>query len=204
MNFFARFLFVVTAHTVACFASTIHAAVESGQPAPDFSFTDLAGKSATLADFRGQVVVLEWLNPACPYVVRHYRSGNLPETQRLVAADGAVWLQINSMAMGDLDAATSFEWQKKQGVVATGYIRDRSGKLGRLYGARNTPHVFVISKDGKLVYQGAVDDQPQGSQATASSAFNYVKAALDALKANRPVEKPTTPPYGCEIKYSSE
>ena len=182
-------------------ATVVLAGVESGQPAPDFTFTDLAGRTQKLSDFRGKVVVLEWLNPACPYVVRHYRSGNMPSTQAAAAADGAVWLQVNSTAMGDLDPAKSAEWQQKQGVVATAYIRDQSGKLGRLFGAQTTPHCFVIGRDGTLVYQGAIDDQPQASQANTSSAHNYVKAVLAAVKVGRPVEVATTPPYGCGVKY---
>jgi AhpC/TSA family len=188
----------------ACSAPVVRAAVESGRLAPDFTFTDLAGKTQKLSDFRGKIVVLEWLNPACPYVVRHYRSGNLPATQKLAAAEGVVWLQINSMAMGDLDAAKSAEWQQKQGVIATAYIRDPGGKIGRLYGAQTTPHCFVIGRDGKLAYRGAIDDQPQASVANTDSAHNYVKAALTALKAGRPLEKTTTTPYGCEIKYGSD
>jgi hypothetical protein len=180
------------------------AAVASGQPAPDFTFTDLAEKTRKLSEFRGKVVVLEWLNPACPYVLRHYRSGNLPGTQAGAAADGAVWLQINSTAMGDLDSAKSVEWQKKNGVIATAYIRDQEGRIGRLYGARTTPHLYVIAKDGTLAYQGAIDDQPGASVANTTSAHNYVKAALAALKAGKPVEKTTTEPYGCAVKYGAE
>lgn len=182
-------------------ATAVLAGVESGQPAPDFTFTDLVGRTQKLSDFRGKVVVLEWLNPACPYVVRHYRSGNMPSTQAAAAADGAVWLQVNSTAMGDLDPAKSAEWQQKQGVVATAYIRDQSGKLGRLFGAQTTPHCFVIGRDGTLVYQGAIDDQPQASQANTSSTHNYVKAVLAAVNAGRPVEVATTQPYGCGVKY---
>lgn len=182
----------------------IRAAVKSGQPAPEFSFTDLAGRAHQLSEYRGKIVVLEWLSPACPFVIRHYRSGSMPATQALAAADGVVWLQINSAAMGDLDPAKSIEWQKKQGAIATAYIRDAEGKLGRLYGAQTTPHLFVIAKDGTLAYQGAVDDQPNAGQATTSLAHNYVKAALAALKAGQPVAKTATQPYGCAVKYGSE
>ncbi|MDP3070889.1 MAG: redoxin domain-containing protein [Opitutaceae bacterium] len=183
------------------FVATAAAAVESGQPAPDFTFTDLAGKAHKLSAYRGQVVVLEWLNPTCPVVGRHYRSGNMQATQKAAADEGAVWLQINSSAMGDLDAAQSAEWQKKQGVVATAYIRDRKGEIGRLFAAETTPHVYVISKAGVLAYQGAIDDQPTASQANTTAAHNYVKAALAALKAGQPVAKPKTQPYGCGVKY---
>lgn len=147
------------------------------------------------------MVVLEWLNPACPYVVRHYRSGNMQSTQTVAAADGAVWLQVNSTAMGDLDPEKSVEWQRKQGVVAAAYIRDQSGKLGRLFGAQTTPHCFVIGRDGTLAYQGAIDDQSQATQANTPASHNYVKAALAALKAGQAVEKATTQPYGCGVKY---
>ena len=182
-------------------ATLLSAGVESGKPAPDFTFTDLAGKTQTLSDFRGKVVVLEWLNPACPYVVRHYRSGNMQSTQTVAAADRAVWLQVNSTAMGDLDPEKSVEWQRKQGVVAAAYIRDQSGKLGRLFGAQTTPHCFVIGRDGTLAYQGAIDDQSQATQANTPASHNYVKAALAALKAGHAVEKATTQPYGCGVKY---
>lgn len=195
-----RLLWAV-ALAAAVVVPTALTAVESGKPAPDFTFTDLAGKTRKLSDFRGKVVVVEWLNPACPYVVRHYRSGNMQDTQTVAAAAGAVWLQVNSTAMGDLDPQKSAEWQKKQGVVATAYLRDQSGQLGRLFGAQTTPHCFVIGPDGTLVYQGAIDDQPQASQANTTSAHNYVKAALAALAAGRPVEVPSTPPYGCGVKY---
>lgn len=203
MKSLVHFLFATAAVLAICLAHPAHAAVESGKPAPDFTFADISGKTHKLSDYRGKVVVLEWLNPGCPVVLRHYRSGNMPDTQAVAAADGAVWLQINSSAMGDLDAAKSVEWQTKNGALATAYIRDQSGTLGRLYGAQTTPHLYVISKDGTLAYQGAIDDQPNASQATTMSAHNYVKAALAALKAGKPVEKTSTESYGCGVKYGA-
>jgi hypothetical protein len=184
-------------------ASVINAAVESGSPAPNFTFTDLSGKTHQLADFRGKVVIMEWLNPGCPYILRHYRSGNLPLLQAKAAAAGVIWLQVNSSAMGDLDPARSAEWQKKQGASATAYIRDESGNLGRLYGAQTTPHFYIISGDGTLVYQGAIDDQPNASLPMTMSAHNYVTAALAALRAGQPVEQSKTKPYGCSVKYAN-
>lgn len=198
---FLPLLVLVGVFAAAGAPSVSQAAVASGQPAPEFAFTDLSGKPQKLSDFRGKVVVLEWFSPACPYVLRHYRSGNLPAMQAAAAAEGVVWLQINSGAMGDLDAAKSAEWQKKQGVTATAYIRDQSGDIGRLYDARTTPHLFVVARDGTLAYQGAIDDQPQASLANTKSGHNYVKAALAALQAGRPVEKAATEPYGCSVKY---
>jgi hypothetical protein len=185
------------------FAPDAQATVAPGQPAPDFTVTDVAGKSHKLSDYRGKIVILEWLNPACPYVLRHYRSGNMPSTQAAAAAEGAIWLQVNSTAMGDLDPAATADWQKKQNVVATGYVRDQSGKLGRLFAAETTPHLYVIARDGTLAYQGAIDDQPNAIQANTMDAHNYVKAALTALKAGKPVETATTKPYGCGVKYDS-
>lgn len=196
--------FGAVALAAALVISVSRAAVESGKPAPDFAVTDIAGKTHRLSDYRGKIVVLEWLNPGCPFVVRHYRSGNMQSTQKAAAADGAVWLQVNSGSIGDLDAAKSVEWQTKQGVTATAYIRDETGKLGRLFGARTTPHLFVIGKDGTLAYQGAIDDQPNASVTNTMSAHNYVKAALTALREGKPVEKTSSQPYGCGVKYGAE
>lgn len=179
----------------------VAAAVASGQPAPDFAVADITGKVHQLSAYRGRIVVLEWTAPACPYVLRHYRSGSLPGTQAAAAAAGAVWLQVNSSAVGDLEAAKTAEWQKKNGVVATAYLRDESGRLGRLYGAQTTPHLYVIAPDGTLAYQGAIDDQPSASLANTLAAHNFVKAALAALQAGRPVEQAATKPYGCAVKY---
>lgn len=203
MNLLVKSL-LATAGLALLFVSPVCAGAEAGQPAPAFSVTDVAGKSHSLAAYRGKVVVLEWLNPGCPFVVRHYRSGNMQSTQAMAVADGAIWLQVNSGAMGDLDAAKSIEWQTKQGVTVTGYVRDQTGKLGRLFGAQTTPHLFVIAKDGTLAYQGAIDDQPNANVTNTASAHNYVKAALAALKAGKPVEKTSTPSYGCGVKYGAE
>ncbi len=181
-------------------AATLPAA-ESGRPAPDFTVTDLDGRTHRLADYRGRIVVLEWTAPACPYVLRLYKSGSLPATQQAAAAAGAVWLQVNSSAMGDLDPAKTREWQQKNGVVAGGYLRDVDGRLGRLYGAQTTPHLFIIAADGTLAYQGAIDDQPSASLANTLAAHNYVRAALAALQAGRPVAPAATKPYGCSVKY---
>lgn len=185
-------------------ANSGRAEAESGRPAPDFEVKDISGQTHRLSDYRGRIVVLEWLNPGCPFVVRHYKSGNMQSTQKEAAADGAVWLQVNSGSVGDLDPAKSMEWQKKQGVSVTGYVRDPSGKLGRLFGAKTTPHLFVINREGTLVYQGAIDDQPNANVLNTMSAHNFVKAALAALRDGRPVEKASAPPYGCGVKYGAE
>src|SRR4051812_34945239 len=154
MRSFFQTLFAGIALLLVCGGMTSRAAVEPGQPASDFAFADLAGKTHQLSEYRGKVVVLEWLSPGCPFVGRHYRSGNLPGMQAAAAADGVIWLQVNSSAMGDVDPAKTVEWQKKNNATATAYIRDMDGKIGRLFGAENTPHLFVIAKDGTLAYQG--------------------------------------------------
>jgi hypothetical protein len=199
----AALCFTALTATFAASAESPSAAIAPGTSAPDFTFTDAAGKAHQLSNLRGRIVVLEWLNPSCPYVVRHYRSGNLPATQATAAADGAVWLQINSTAMGDLEPAKSAEWQQRNSVTATAYIRDQSGRIGRLYGARTTPHLYIIGKDGRVAYQGAIDDQPHASQANTPSAHSYVKAALAALRAGRQVDPSQTEPYGCGVKYGA-
>ncbi len=195
------FSFLVLA--AALVAATALRALESGQPVPDLAFTDSTGKAHRLSAFRGKTVVLEWLNPACPYVQRHYRSGNLPTLQAEAAAAGIVWLQVNSNAMGDLDAKATADWQRKQNVVATAYIRDVTGALGRHFGAEKTPHFAVVGPDGVLAYQGAIDDQPSGSVATVAAAKNYVKAALAALKAGQRIDPSRTDAYGCAVKYGA-
>jgi peroxiredoxin len=183
------------------------AGVESGKPAPDFTFNDIHGKTQSLSDFKGKVVVLEWVNSGCPVVQRHYQAGNMQSTQKAAAAQGAVWIQINSGypgGQGDLDNAEAAKWQKSNGVTATTYFRDPTGKVGKLYGAKATPHMYVINQEGTLVYQGAIDDKPNAKGADTLKANNYVKAALAAIQAGKPVEKAATQAYGCAIKYGRD
>jgi hypothetical protein len=161
-------LFFAAAIVAAVGVSVAGAAVGSGKPAPDFTLTDVTGKTHRLSEYKGKVVVLEWVNSGCPFVQRQYNSGNMQSTQHAAAADGAVWLQICSNragARGDLDNAKAAAWQSKHGVHATAYLRDQSGKVGRLYGAKATPHMFVINQEGVLVYQGAIDDKPNAKEA---------------------------------------
>jgi peroxiredoxin len=190
---------------VGLFAAGLLSAATVGQPAPAFTLTDLDGKTHSLADFKGKTVVLEWVNPLCPFVVKHYeKSGNLPATQAAAKADGVVWLQINSAApgkQGDYDAAAAKEWQTKNKVVAAAYLRDVDGKVGKAYDAKTTPQIFVINAEGVLVYNGAIDSKRSTNAADIESSENYVKSALAALKEGKPVPTPTTQPYGCSVKY---
>ncbi|MBI2497406.1 MAG: redoxin domain-containing protein [Opitutae bacterium] len=157
------------------------ATAEVGKAAPDFTLTDINGNQHSLAEYRGKTVVLEWVNPECPIVMKHYdRSGNMPKVQQAAAADGAVWLQINSGhpgAQGDYAPARAAAWQKRHGTVATAYFRDQDGRVGRLYDARTTPHMFVIDGGGTLVYAGGIDSIRSGNPDDIAQATNYVTAA---------------------------
>ena len=204
MTSFAKFLLLGVILTAAS-ARTASAAVAIGQPAPDFFVTDIAGRMHKLSDYRGQTVVLEWHNPDCPIVHKHYDSDNLPKLQRTATADGVIWLLINSGAPGkqgaDYTAAEFKAWLKKYHAAPTAYLRDPAGKVGHLYAAKTTPHMFVITADGTLVYDGAIDSIRSADVADVPKAVNYVTAALAAVKAGRPVEKAATQPYGCSVKY---
>jgi peroxiredoxin len=182
------------------------AAPEVGKPAPDFTLTDITGTAHKLSSFAGKTVVLEWVNPECPFVVKHYeKSGNMPKTQKAALADGVVWLQINSGhagAQGDFEPAKVKEWMTKTGAASTAYFRDSDGKVGKLYDARTTPHMFVIDAKGVLVYAGGIDDIRSANPDDIAKATNYVTAALADLKAGRAVQTATSRPYGCSVKYA--
>ena len=196
-------LFAVAA-LVAIAPSPVLAGVSVGRPAPDFSLTDVNGHVRKLSDYRGKTVVLEWTNPECPIVQKHYLSGNMPSLQKSATASGVVWLSINSGhsgGEGDYDPAQVAQWLGSTGAAPTAYLRDRDGTVGHLYGAKATPHMFVISADGTLVYQGAIDSIPSADPADIARATNYVKAALDSLQAGRPVAVGTSRAYGCAVKY---
>ncbi len=179
-------------------------AVETGQSAPDFTLTDIEGKTYSLSDFRGKTVVLEWMNQGCPFVVKHYNSGNIPAVQRDAIADGVIWLVINSGhegAQGDLEPAAVKSWQSEKGASFTAYFRDRDGSVGRLYGAKTTPHMYVITADGILAYQGAIDSIRSTKISDIDRAENYVRSALKDISEGRAVRTDTTRPYGCSVKY---
>jgi AhpC/TSA family len=206
MNF-PRFPLVLVAAITALFAGAApaSAAVANGQPAPDFTLTDIDGQPHHLSDYKGKTVVLEWNNPDCPIVHKHYDSGNIPGLQKAAAADGVVWLLINSGAPGkeggDYTADQIKAWLKERGSVPTAYLRDPTGTVGHLYGAQTTPHMFVITADGMLVYHGGIDSIASADQADIPRAENYVKEALAEVKAGQPVAKGSSRPYGCTVKY---
>lgn len=197
-------LFVAAAALAALFVSPLRA-VDVGQPAPDFKLTDLDGNARSLSDYRGKTVVLEWNNPDCPIVRKHYDSGNIPTLQRDATADGVVWLMINSGAPGQQGADYSTpdlkSLLKKYDAAPTAYFRDQDGNVGHLYSAKTTPHLYIIDPKGTLMYQGAIDSIPSANQADIAKATNYVRDALGAMKAGKPIQNTATKPYGCSVKY---
>lgn len=175
--------------------------VEIGGKAPGFTLTDSKGKAVSLSDYKGKTVVLEWTNPNCPFVQRQYRDKLMTGLQAEYTKKGVAWLLINSTNKGHGDyksgealEATYASW----GASQTAIVMDPDGKAGKAYDAKTTPHMFVIDKAGNLVYQGAIDDDPRGSNA---SRQGYVKNALDALMSDKEIVTTTTKPYGCSVKY---
>jgi len=206
MQSITRLLLLGAAALAATLPALRAAPAEVGRPAPDFSLTDINGQKHSLSESKGKTVVLEWTNPECPIVMKHYdRSGNMPKLQKEAVADGVVWLTINSGhagAQGDHTPEQVATWLKKNGAAPTAYFRDQAGKVGRLYDATNTPHMFVIDPGGTLVYAGGIDSIASGNPADIPKATNYVRAALADLKAGRPVGKSHGQVYGCGVKYS--
>ncbi len=180
------------------------ASVETGAQAPAFSVQDASGATRTLAEFSGRTVILEWTNHGCPYVRKHYDSDTMQTLQRDTTADGIVWLQVISSAPGEqghLDAAGARARVQTDNAAPTATLLDPSGAMGRAYGARTTPHMYIINPQGVLVYQGAIDDQPSARPASLQGANSYVRAALADLAAGRLVQTAETVPYGCGVKY---
>jgi peroxiredoxin len=175
-----------------------------GSAAPDFSLTDAKGKTHSLSQYKGKYVVLEWFNPECPFVKKHYGSGNMQKLQEEYTGKGITWLTIDSNAPGSegnltADAASKVMtgWKTHQ----TALLLDPEGKAGRAYGAKNTPNMVVISPEGKIVYEGAIDSKATPNPADIPSSTNYVKVALDESLAGKPITTSTTKPYGCSVKY---
>jgi hypothetical protein len=197
-------LFVSSALSLATSAALATAAI--GQPAPAFSAVDTTGKTVSLADYKGKTVVLEWLNPGCPYVRKHYGAANMQATQKSAVDKGVVWLAINSTAPDATDylkPGPLGDWMKTQKAAATATLMDENGKVGRAYGARVTPHMYVIDSKGTLVYAGAIDNKPTSRASDIPGATNHVNAALAEVLAGKPVSVAATQPYGCTVKYSS-
>jgi hypothetical protein len=185
-------------------AGALAAAVQTGAPAPAFTGTDTKGVEHTLAGYRGRTVVLEWTNHECPYAVKHYATGNMQGLQGTATASGAVWLTVVSSRAGEqgyVDAAAADRLTASRKAKPTAVLLDPTGRIGRLYEARTTPHMFVVDAAGTLVYMGAIDDRPTAGHASVRGARNYVREALEALAAGRPIAVASTRPYGCSVKY---
>jgi hypothetical protein len=190
---------------LAVLAAPAAAAPVVGQPAPNFKLADTNGKPVTLADFRGKTVVLEWSNPECPFVRKHYGSENMQKAQAAAARDGVVWLTINSSApgkQGHMNGAQAKSFVAKAGARPAAYLLDPRGVVGKVYAAKTTPHMYIVNKAGTLVYAGGIDDKPTPNPADVNGARNHVLAALSELKAGKPVSVATSRPYGCSVKYS--
>jgi peroxiredoxin len=188
----------------ALVAAPALAAPTVGQPAPAFTVTDSNGRQHSLADFRGKTVVLEWTNADCPFVKKFYEPGAMQRMQADATANGVVWLTVNSGAPGKQGHVTpeaANAKMKAAGFNSTAYIPDADGALGRLYGARTTPHMYVIDPRGTLVYAGGIDDTPTANSADIPKARNFVQLALADVAAGRPVATATSRPYGCSVKY---
>lgn len=199
-------IFVALLLTSAAAPDTRAAEPSIGKPVPDFTAVDSKGRTHQLSAYRGKRVILEWTNHDCPFVGKHYRSGNMQNTQKAATADGTVWLSVISSAPdleGHVSGAEADALTQRRNANPTAVLLDASGDVGRLYRARVTPHIFIIDKDGTLAYKGAIDSIPSGDAADIPKATNYVGQALAQLKASQPVKPTTTRPYGCSVKYGS-
>ena len=179
------------------------AAAAVDKPAPAFKLVDSTGKTRSLAEFAGKTVVLEWTNPECPFVKKHY-SGNMQSQQRNATAKGVVWLTINSSAQGKqghVDGAAAERIRAQAKAAQTAYLLDPDGAVGRAYGAKTTPHMYVIDPKGVLRYAGAIDSIPSADQGDIAKATQYVPQALAELAAGKPVSVKVSRPYGCAVKY---
>lgn len=177
-----------------------------GKAAPVFTVNDVTGKPVALADYKGRFVVLEWTNPDCPFVGKHYNSGSMPSTQKEAISKGVVWLSVQTTSKASRDDEVRAEllaWQKSKNAAPSATIVDSEGKLARSYRASTTPHMFVVDPQGTLVYAGAIDSKASTSPADLKTATNYVALALGEAMAGKPVSNPTTRAYGCAVKYPS-
>lgn len=174
-----------------------------GQPAPAFKGVDAAGKPVSLDQYKGKYVVLEWVNPECPFVKKHYDSGNMPTVQKYAADKGVVWLSVSTSADGDhtRKSAAINDWVKAKKAMPAATIMDTGGAIGKAYGARTTPHMYLIDPSGKLVYAGAIDSKPSANPADIKSSTNYMVQAIDESLAGKALSQAVTKPYGCSVKY---
>lgn len=203
---FRRTVLVLSCAAALAAAGFAQAAPAVGQPAPDFTLKDASGKTVKLSDFRGKHVVLEWTNPGCPYVRKHYNSGNMAATQKDAVDKGVVWLSVNSTEKTSsdyLEPGKLTAWLGERKAVPTAVLMDEEGTVGMAYGARTTPHMYIVNPQGRLVYAGGIDSIPSARESDIKTATNYVKQGLGEALAGKPISAAATQPYGCTIKYKS-
>ena len=191
---------------LSLFLTPLAFAASIGQPAPNFTLTDSNGASHSLADYKGKIVVLEWNNPECPFVKKHYSSGNIPKQQMEATANGVVWLVINSAAagkQGHMDGTAANGFVAQYHGKPTAYLFDTDGKVGHLYGAKTTPHMFVIDEKGVLRYNGGIDSIASTDKDDLAKATQFVPQAIGEIKSGKTVTVSTSEPYGCSVKYGS-
>ena len=175
-----------------------------GSPAPDFSLVDSNGKTHKLSEHKGKYVVLEWTNPGCPFVRKHYDSGNVQKVQAEFVKKGVVWLAVDSSAPGKegyLEGDSAKKAKSGDYTDTTALLLDPDGKIGHLYGATNTPHMYIVDPEGKLIYSGAIDSIASADKNDIAKANNYVRVALDEAMGGKPVTKASSKAYGCSVKY---
>jgi peroxiredoxin len=206
MNFTTKTMFsaALACAAILTFSNPALATIVTGETAPDIQVLDSNNVQRSLSEFAGQDVVLEWTNHKCPYVKKHYSSDNMQKLQKRAAADGVAWLTIISSApgkQGHVSGEKANELSTKHGATPTAVLLDEAGTAGRLYAAKTTPHMYIVNKEGALVYQGAIDSIPSSNPKKIAEATNYVTEALDSMKAGTPIEVTDSQPYGCTVKY---
>jgi len=195
---------VALAALAALSVSSAQAAAVVGQPAPELSAPDTTGTTRSLSAYKGKFVVLEWVNFDCPFVGKHYGSGHMQKLQKDYTGKGVVWLSINSSKTGSQGHFATEKVNallKEKNAAPTAYLLDTPGTVGRAYGAKTTPHMFIVDPKGTLIYAGGIDDKPSTDQADIATAKNFVSAALDEALAGKPVTTATSQAYGCSVKY---
>jgi peroxiredoxin len=205
MSELTRRTFLAGSTTLIALPAPAWAAPKVGAAAPVFSCAASNGQTVSLADQKGKIVVLEWTNHDCPYVRKHYETNNMQQIQKDATGQGIVWLSIISSVpgtQGHVSAGKADELTKSRNAAPTAVLLDQTGAVGKMYGATNTPHMYVIDKTGTLQYMGAIDDRPTSRKSDVPGAQNYVRAALESVAAGQPVKTPVTRAYGCTVKYS--
>ncbi len=198
-----RLIPILTAASFALAANVAFAA-SAGQAAPDFTVADSNGNPVRLADYKGKFVVLEWTNPDCPFVQKHYNSANMPALQKEWGAKDVVWLTVNSTNRSSYEFKTGAQmnsWMQSHSATQKAILIDADSATGTKYAAKTTPHMFVIDPKGQIVYAGAIDDKRSTRPEDTKTATNYVRVALNEAMAGKPVSTPNTTPYGCTVKY---